>query len=250
MPKNAKRTRNLFDPNSLEPFKVSRTKIEMFLECPKCFYIDRRLGVSRPYMPGFTLNSAVDTLLKKEFDIYRKEGKPHPLMVESGVDAIPFSHPDLDTWRENFKGVQFLHKDTNLLIFGAVDDLWINNSGELIVVDYKSTSTTSTISLDDEYKQAYKRQMEVYQWLLRMSGFKVSDTGYFVYANGRTDLPSFESRLEFKIKLIPYTGNASWVEPAIINLHKCLVGQVIPEKSMDCKYCNYRDAASDVEISL
>lgn len=250
MSKNAKRTRNLFDPNSLEPFKVSRSKIEMFLECPKCFYIDRRLGVSRPDMPGFTLNSAVDTLLKKEFDIYRKAGKPHPLMVENGVDAIPFSHPDLDTWRENFKGVQFLHKGTNLLIFGAVDDLWINNAGELIVVDYKSTSTTSAISLDDEYKQAYKRQMAVYQWLLRMNGFKVSDTGYFVYANGRTDLPSFESRLEFKIKLIPYTGNSSWVEPAIINLHKCLVGQVVPKKSVDCKYCNYRDAAREVEVSL
>ena len=36
-----------------------------------------------------------------------------------------------------------------------------------------------------------KRQMEIYQWLLRKNGFKVSDTGYFVYANGITDARSF-----------------------------------------------------------
>jgi RecB family exonuclease len=30
-----------------------------------------------------------------------------------------------------------LHEPTNLLIPGAVDDVWINPEGELIIVDYK-----------------------------------------------------------------------------------------------------------------
>ena len=98
-------------------------------------------------MPGFTLNLAVDSLLKKEFDIHRAKGEAHPLMKHYGVDAIPFTYPKLNEWRHNFTGVQFHHEPTNWLIFGAVDDLWIGRDKKIIVVDYKATSTEKEISL-------------------------------------------------------------------------------------------------------
>jgi hypothetical protein len=87
-----RRTRNLFDPTSTKPFTLSRSKLELFIECPRCFYLDRRLGIGR--VPGFpfTLNSAVDKLLKKEFDAYRIARTPHPLFEKFGVKAIPFTH--------------------------------------------------------------------------------------------------------------------------------------------------------------
>src|SRR5689334_223526 len=99
---NAKRTRGLFDPNSKTPYKISRSKIDLFLNCPRCFYMDRRLGVGRP--PGFPfhLNSAVDALLKKEFDVHRAAGTKHPLQKSYGINAIPFAHDDINIWRENF----------------------------------------------------------------------------------------------------------------------------------------------------
>ena len=67
-------------------------------------------------------------------------------MIEYKIDAIPFEHKDLDKWRENFVGIQALHEPTNLLIFGAVDDIWIMPNGELIVVDYKATAKKSEVS--------------------------------------------------------------------------------------------------------
>jgi len=135
------------------------------LECPRCFYLDRRLGVGRPPGFPFALNSAVDRLLKLEFDIHRAQGTQHPLIEKYGIDARPVAHEDLDQWRENFVGIQFLHKETNLLITGAIDDLWQNSKGEYVVVDYKSTSKTGRITkLDKLWHEGYKRQMEVYQW--------------------------------------------------------------------------------------
>src|SRR5262245_17629510 len=119
--KNFRRPKKLFSPDSTEPYRLSRSKLENFVNCPRCFYLDRRLGIEPPSMPAFTLNSAVDELLKKEFDSFRKQGKPHPLMKAAGIDAIPFSHPLLDEWRENFKGLQFHHAATNLIITGAID---------------------------------------------------------------------------------------------------------------------------------
>src|SRR3989344_2860838 len=170
----------LYQPGATQPFKLSRSKIDMFLECPRCFYLDRRLGVARPSIPAFTLNSAVDHLLKKEFDLLRKAKETHDLMRKYHIDAVPYDHPQIDVWRENFTGIQYLHPETNLLIFGAVDDIWVDHRGSLAIVDYKSTSTDKEISLEDKWKQGYKIQMEIYQWLFAKNGFPVSPTGYFV----------------------------------------------------------------------
>ena len=88
--------KKLFDPASDQPFALSRTKVDLFIECPRCFYLDRRLGIARPAGFPFNLNSAVDALLKKEFDAYRAKGEPHPFMVEAGLNAVPHAHPQLD----------------------------------------------------------------------------------------------------------------------------------------------------------
>lgn len=241
---NAKRTRNLYEPKSSESFKLSRSKIDLFIECPRCFYIDRRLGVGRPPGYPFSLNSAVDKLLKKEFDIHRAKRSSHPLMKAYGVDAVPFEHEMMNEWRENFKGVQYLHKPTNLIITGAVDDVWINPKKELIVVDYKSTSKDGEITLEEKWKDGYKRQMEVYQWLLRRNGFEVNNRGYFVYANGSTENESFDGKLEFNVTLIPYNGNDSWIEPIIKEIHECLKSNAVPAAGKNCDYCAYREAVN------
>jgi len=198
-------------------------------------------------MPGFSLNSAVDQLLKNEFDLLRKKGQRHQLMEKYHIDALPFDHPDLDQWRNNFVGQRYLHAPTNFLIFGAVDDLWINKNSELLIVDYKATSTTKEISLEDEYKQGYKKQMEVYQWLFRQNGFKVSDTGYFIFANADKNLPKFDGRLEFEVTIVSYRGDDSWVEPTLLKMKACLDSEQMPEPNPNCEYCRYRKLIRPLE---
>jgi len=245
---NAKRTRNLYDPQSDQPFSLSRSKIDLFVDCPRCFYMDRRLGVARPPGFPFALNSAVDKLLKQEFDVHRANGTNHPLIEKYGVDARPVAHEKLDDWRENFVGVQHLHQPTNLMIFGAIDDLWINSKDEYIVVDYKATAVNDKIDeLTKDHHEGYKRQMEIYQWLLRRNALTVSDTGYFVYANGNKDAKAFDGKLEFDVTLIAYKGNDDWVEKAVKDAYKCLQSSSIPKSGKDCDYCAYRQATRKLE---
>lgn len=237
------RTKNIFDPASETPFKLSRSKLELFLDCPRCFYLDRRRGVGRPSGPPFNLNIAVDTLLKKEFDAHRVAGTQHPLLAHYGVDARPVAHDELDAWRENFRGIQVLHQPTNLLITGAIDDLWINARDEYVVVDYKATSKGEVIDrLNDTWHDAYRRQMEIYQWLLRQRGYRVSPTGYFVYCNAGTDKEAFDAKLEFDIRLIAYTGDTDWVEGVVFRAKDCLLSETLPESGKDCEFCGYFSA--------
>ena len=237
-------------PGQDKPYKVSRSKIEFFLECPRCFWLDQRLKIKRPSTPPFLINSAVDELFKTEFDVYRAKGEKHPLQEKFHVDAIPFAHKDLDTWRHTFTGVQYVHPGTNLTIFGGVDDVWINPKGELIVVDYKATAKKKEITdLDPPggWHDAYRRQMEVYQWLLRKNDFPVSNTGYFVYANGIQDADGFNDQVTFRTNVFPYEGNDEWVEGAVRDVKKCLEGDMPPNKPT-CEYCNY--TAEHLQLTL
>ncbi len=243
-----------YQPGQSEPFKVSRSKIELFMQCPRCFYLDTRLKIKRPSGPPFNINKTIDELYKKEFDRHRAAGTPHPIMADNQIKAVPYQHDDLNTWRHNFTGVTTVHKPTNLHVFGAIDDVWVNDDGELIVVDYKATSKASGVSIDSDWQISYKRQMEVYQWLLRQNGFPVSDTGYFVYTNARIDVEGFGDQLEFTTKLIPYTGNAGWVEPTLQKMKDCMEHDAMPPVGTaamggPCDFCEYAKARTELTVN-
>jgi len=158
---------------------------------------------------------------------------------------VPFQHPSMDEWRKNFVGVRYLDKPTNLLVFGAVDDIWQNRDKTLSVVDYKSTATEKELTLDDEWKDSYKRQMEIYQWLLEKNGFSVSCTGYFVFVNGQTGRDSFNNKLEFEMAILPYEGKRDWMSGTLLEIKDCLMADKIPAASPQCEYCQYREKAKN-----
>lgn len=239
------RGKNIYSPGAKEPFKLSRSKIDLFLNCPRCFYLDRRLGVGQPPGYPFNLNSAVDALLKNEFDYYRELKQPHPLMTKNSIDAVPFLHPELENWRNSLsKGIQYHDKSTNLIITGGIDDLWATPNGELIIVDYKATSKAEEVTIDADWQIGYKRQMSLYGWLFKQNGFKVDPVGYFVYCNGRKDRPRFDSRLEFDIKVIPYTLDDTWVGSAIKGAFDCLNLANPPGNTATCDYCQFVNAVN------
>jgi CRISPR/Cas system-associated exonuclease Cas4 (RecB family) len=243
---NVPRTKYLFDPENPEGYELSRSKINLFIECPRCFYVDQRLGVKR--VPGypFCLNNAVDTLLKKEFDQHRKAGTVHPLMEEHGIDAVPFQHRKLDDWRHHFTGVRHKHEPTGFMVYGAPDDIWENKEDVLAVVDYKATSKQDEVSLDADWQDDWKRQMETYQWLLRANDFEVSDRGYFVYANADKSRDNFDNTLKFETKILPYDGDDSWIDSTLEGIKEVLMADAVPESGDDCDYCQYREVANEV----
>ena len=164
---------SMYSPGLNTAFKISRSKFSDFLDCPRCFYLDRVKGLQSPSMPGWSLNSTVDELLKKEFDYYRAKKEPHPIFIENNLSFIPFQHEDIDHWRNSLKGgISYEDKDTNLIIHGGVDDIWFDTqSEELVVADYKAQSSSAPLEpelyLESPYRQGYKRQMDIYVHILR-----------------------------------------------------------------------------------
>lgn len=213
--------------------KLSRSKLELFVECPRCFWLNLNKGIKRPPPAPYTINNAIDALLKREFDVHREQGSAHYLIEKYKIDAIPFKNEKLADWRNNFVGVQFHHKPTDFMVFGAIDDVWVNKKDELIVVDYKATGAK-----EHQIYESYKRQMEVYQWLFAQNGYKVSRTGYFLFARVNKEGGFDEARLSFDLFLEPQEGDNSWVEKALFEARKVKDGP-LPGHNPECVYCQF-----------
>ena len=259
------RHRGTYKPERSEPFELSRGRLEGFLNCEACFWLDRVRGVKFPSIPGFLLNTNTDTLLKKDFDQFRGKG-PHPVMAKAGLSHLrPFFHEDIEKWESSLhfgsspNHFNTIHERTNILFGGGLDDVWENlETGELHVVDYKSTAQMSMAPapLDEsfiappkdpnkkDYKAGYRRQMEMYQWILRRKGFSVSDTGYFLYVDGQhinesgmidSENPS-QAWMRFKTAIIPFIGDESWVEEALVRAKQTLEKEDCPLHAEECEH--------------
>jgi len=239
------RKNSLYDKKSNTPFKISRSKFSSFLSCKRCFYLDRVIGLKEPSMPGWALNSAVDELLKKEFDQYRREQKPHPIMISNNLDFIPYYHKDLDVWRNSLKGgISYLDEKTNLIIHGGIDDIWFDQKEKkIVVVDYKAQSSSYPVSitsyLGSEWHLSYKLQMDIYVHILRKMNFNVSNMSYFYVCNGEKTNNSFENKMDFKTTLIPYKVNTSWIESKLTEMKEVLNLDSPPNIEPTCEKCAY-----------
>ena len=239
------RKSSFYDKKSNIPFKISRSKLSNFLSCKRCFYLDRVVGLKEPSMPGWALNIAVDELLKKEFDQYRKERKQHPMMLKHKLDFIPYEHKDLDVWRNSLKGgISYHDEKTNLVLHGGIDDVWFDlQKKELVVVDYKAQSSNYPVTinsyLNSEWHLSYKLQMDIYVHILRKMNFKVSNTSYFYVCNGEKTNNKFEDKIDFKTTLVPYAVNTSWIEEKLYEMKEVLNLDKPPDIDPSCEKCAY-----------
>ena len=251
------RHRGTYNPENHEAYELSRSRIENFVKCPACFYLTQVKGIKFPSIPGFNINEATDILLKRDFDKYRGAKTTHDFLINLGMaHLIPFEHPDFELWTQSMHfGAQgrmhFIHEASNLKVGGGLDDVWLNTkTEELHIVDYKSTSQKTEgmeITLKDKWKAAYKRQMDLYVWVMQKKGFNVSSTGYFLYCDGdRFSDYSFlnqqEATMKFKMSLLPYEVDFRWIEPTLMKIKDCLNQTNCPNHAEECEYGQFLKA--------
>ncbi len=105
--------KKLYSNNSSRPFKLSRTKIDLFFECRRCFFLDQKFGVKRPHGTPLVLSNRIVEDFKNELNICRVEKNIHSKVKDLNKNLIPTSHHKLEEWKSSFKGASYL---INLLI--------------------------------------------------------------------------------------------------------------------------------------
>ena len=249
------RSSTIYKPNQEEDFNISRGKFSDFLNCPRCFYIDRVTGIISPGTPGWTLNALTDTLLKDEFDECREKQKPHKVLVQNNLSHIvPFQHDDINKWRDSLHhGLQARFKDTNIILKGGIDDIWINTkTNELIVADYKSQQSNYGVSqstyFNSPYKDGYKKQLDFYAYLLKEMGFKVSNDSYLYICNAINENKGFNGKMIFDEVLVHYKVNTSYIDSKIQSMIDVLNTPKPPQSNESCENCAYANRRSELDL--
>ena len=249
--KGIKGNRWRYFPGQKEVFPISRSKFGNFLNCKRCFYLDVVEGLKSPSMPGWPLNSATDEMLKNEFDIHRKNQTQHPSMSKNQKleQVVPYQHKDINEWRENFKGFKVFDKDLNLDLKGAVDDVWIDQkTQELIIVDYKSTSKQELSEekwLNDKYSEGFLKQMNFYAFLFEKAGFKIKTT-FFYIVNALKKDRTFNNIMKFEDHLIEYKPSTNLIQSQLKEMKQIMDSHIIPESNENCESCLFLNEGKNI----
>ncbi|MEK7603827.1 MAG: PD-(D/E)XK nuclease family protein [Patescibacteria group bacterium] len=231
--------------SQISTLKISRSGLKLFLECPKCFWLDIRHKVKRPPGYPYTLSIAVDYLVKKEFDTYREKGTLPPVLVNAGItDAKLYNGDNFSEWRNNFKGISYFDEGLNAYLYGAVDDVLEFSDGSLGVIDYKSSGAKEITIYDD-----YQKQMDVYNYILKQNGYETYPEAFFVFykviKEGET---SFNNALKFTKEVRPVKVNMEWVGPAFEAAVELARRDSPPPESGNsnkhCGHCHFIEMAS------
>lgn len=225
------------------PFSFSWSKVSLFLDCPRCFYLDVVKGIVRPASLPLSLNLAVDKLLKTESDIYRQNQTPQMFANLEGTILIPYQHNDLENWRDNKIGIKAVHAGYEF--YGAIDDIWRDAEDKLYIVDYKATSNPDPLFYlrfgDREYYQKYFYQLEFYQYLFILNGYNIADHGYILLANADAYQPQFNNQLNFNLNLVPNKRIDGRIQRKLDEMIQCVSDNKLPAYNKSCRFCSFAE---------
>jgi hypothetical protein len=215
-------------------YKLSPSSINVFRDCPRCFWLQIVKKIRRPAGIFPSLPSGMDKILKEHFDYFMKKGTLPPEIKKVGLDngyKLFDDKKKLDIWRSNFKGIQYTDKTSGVLLRGAVDNI-LTKKKKLIVLDYK----TRGYPLKEDTHEHYQTQMDIYNFLLRKNGFDTEDYSYllFYYPNKVTET----GEVIFDTKLIKLETSAQNGEKVFLEAVKVIKGKM-PKPSENCEYCNW-----------
>lgn len=219
---------------------LSPNSLNLYLECPHCFWLDKNLGIKRPPPYPYALNSAVDALLKEEFDTYRVKNLPHPMLKDNNINAHLFPNQKLlNQWRNNFAGIRYFDQQLQATLFGAVDDVLEFDDNKIAPLDYKSTGSTAANVYD-----RFQLQLDTYTFLMEKNGFQTPRKGYLAfYIVDKSK--GFIDRLPFRKEMVQIDTNPSDIYSIFNDAVLTLRQESPPPHSRDCPFKKWFDGAKN-----
>jgi CRISPR/Cas system-associated exonuclease Cas4 (RecB family) len=218
--------------------KISRSKIELFIDCPRCFWLEVKHNIKRPEsITGGFIGQKYDPLIKNEFDNYRQTGLKPEKLKELELELFD-DYEKLKVWRS--KGVEFYHQEHNFVYWGKIDELLIDKNGNLVPFDFKTT-----LSKNFQIHESYKRQLEIYGYLLLKNGESVANYGafYVIKIDVIKELENLHKRetLIIEERDIVLVENLDYkkYDEILENLKEVYYSEKEPEPNPECPFCNY-----------
>lgn len=213
-------------------YKLSPSRMNLYFECERCFWLRTKKGVYRPSGPFPSLPSGVDEAVKEHFDRFRSNGGVPPEIEESEENLTLFEDQEfLEKARDWKQEPKWKDPETGALLRGGVDDLMRNEEGDIVVLDYKTRGYPPKEK--NGVPDYYARQVNLYNLILREKGYETADYGLilYFYPEGFTDQSDFVFHTEIRRTPVDIEKAKRMVRDAVETLES-----EAPPHSGDCEY--------------
>ena len=225
-----------------EELKISPKSLNLYFECPLCFWLEKNKNIKRPSPFPYELNLDVDEILKADFDYYRKQGGKHPLLEANNIPAKLFQNQELlNKWRKNSEGLRYYNEELKATLFGVPDDILDFGEGELAPFDYKTTGKNVPKIYD-----RFQLQMDIYTYLLEKNGYSTPRKGVLAFyvvdkENG------FKDKLPFRKEIRVIDTDPSYIEKIFKEAINFLRKTPPKGHSPECGFGNWLKAVKAME---
>lgn len=207
---------------------LSHTGIEALERCPRCFWLQFKKGIRQPEGIVSRLANRFDVVLKNYFSAFRPQLPP---MIEEKLEG---------KLQSPFQEKYYVRINESYGFWGKLDECLVNDKGEHIPLDFK---TSSTDPRDKEVLEAYKSQVDAYVFLLKQNQKTVAGFGYLMYVFLEQG-EKLHEKFPLIIHLEKLQGHPEKTAERITRAIDILESAV-PSPSPDCNFCRYRDAVKE-----
>lgn len=212
--------------------RLSPSALNLFLECQKCFWLERAKDIHRPRGIFPSLPGGMDLLIKKYFDKYRNVGKLPP-ELEGKVGGVKlFADQELlGKWRGWRSALAFEDAESGAVLSGMLDDLGVEN-GFYVPLDYK----TRGFDVKEGGESFYQNQMNCYTLLLRENKMKPAGYAYLIYYIPKDVAENGMVRFDIVPKKVETNPDAAL---KVVRDAVSLLSGPMPETHSECAYCSW-----------
>ena len=209
--------------------KLSPTSLNLFLECPRCFWLYVNKNIKRPSIPVATITTGLDKVVKEYFNLYRTKDVLPPILEDKVPGRLIRNLPN--------KGwLEFVDNKIEAKLGGYLDECLDLGENFYAALDHKTRGRRP-----ESTHRAHQFQMDVYTFLLEQNNMPTRKLAYLIYyipkAVNSAKSIEFEAFVS-QIKTEPERAKEVFSEGA------SLLKQPIPLASGDCAFCNWTSTAN------
>ncbi|MCX7661944.1 MAG: PD-(D/E)XK nuclease family protein [Candidatus Omnitrophica bacterium] len=206
--------------------KLSPSSLNLYLECPRCFWLYINKKIKRPEKPVATITTGIDRIIKEHFELYRKKNIIPPIL-EGKVPGRLIADLPKNGWLE------YINEEFDAKLGGFLDECLQLKDGVYAPLDHKTRGTRP-----EETHPAHKFQMDVYTFLLEVNGFPTEEMGYLVYYIPK----SFGSKgmIEVEIMVSCIKTDPKFAKETFYQALQVL-SKPIPSRNKNCDFCKWTE---------
>jgi CRISPR/Cas system-associated exonuclease Cas4 (RecB family) len=214
---------------------LSNSRLGLYAECPRCFWLEINAGIKRPDTIFPSLPGGLDLLFKRYFDRFRDRGELPPEVRGQLPGKLLPDTQTIDRWRDWRRGIRSATALADVEVMGALDECLVDETDVYYPLDYK----TRGYAPKADSHAFYQNQMNLYTLLLEGNGHKTKHLAYLIYYHPIE--VKEDGLIQFQVDVQEVPTDSTAAEALIKNAVAVLHGPA-PAGSSSCGFCRWNRA--------